>query len=154
MDISRSKNEITYKPSLLQKIVRFTIFGFSFYIGNQIVRSGDGKIPYFIMFVLPAITLLPLIETFIYKITLSTTGIRVRALFRNWAIDWNQITSWKIISNTGQTIGSAGVGIHFIFHVGNKSYSLMELHKYSALKHFDEIKNWIKKHVKSNAQIG
>jgi hypothetical protein len=154
MDTSPTKEEITYKPSSLQKIVRFTIFCFSFYIGDHIVRSGEGKIPCFIMFVLPAITLLPLIETLICKITLSTTGIKVRTFFRNWAIDWNQITSWKIISNTGQTVGSARVGTHFIFHVGNKSYSLMELHKYSALKHFDEIKDWIKIHVKSKAQNG
>ncbi|MBU4035666.1 MAG: hypothetical protein KKA35_04465, partial [Proteobacteria bacterium] len=66
----------------------------------------------------------------------------------------NQITSWKIISNSGQTVGSAGVGTHFVFYVGNKSYSLMELHKFSALKHFDEIKDWIKKHVKNKAQQG
>ncbi|MBI4846929.1 MAG: hypothetical protein HY810_10745 [Candidatus Omnitrophica bacterium] len=149
MDTNQTKEEIIYKPSLLLKIVRFAIFCFSFFLGGQIVRSGEGKIPYFIMFLLPLVTLIPLVETFICKIRLSTSGIKVRNITQNWTINWDQITSWKIITKTSSTVASAGIGTHFIFYRGNKSYFLGELHKYSALKHLDEITDWVKKHIKN-----
>lgn len=135
-------NELVYKASLLLKGVRLTVFCLSYFISEQIVHSADGRIPFFCMFILPAGALISLIETFRCKITLSSTGIRVRTLTRTWSVDWNEITSWKYFNSSGM------FGTRFTFNVGDKTYSLLELEKCSALKHVDQMRDWIKKHVK------